>query len=73
MNPKRKLTIELKELPPRAEKLNPDEISKIFGGCQQGNFPCTQKSTKLACCPGLTCTTFFISGPGVSTNQDLCK
>ncbi len=53
MKQKRKLRIELKELPVRAVKLDPDDVSKVFGGCGVHNSPCVPD--KDDCCDNWSC------------------
>lgn len=49
--PPRTPTLDLHDLPPRAQSLGPDELSDVFGGCQHKGDDCGTKS----CCAGLTC------------------
>ena len=55
---KRRLFIHLDDLPPRAEPLATETLSKVFGGCST-----TLCSDALGgCCPGYRCT-IFVCGP----------
>jgi len=50
---KNKFNLKLNELPLRERKLDPDETSKIFGGCQQEYLRCDSIFAK--CCDGFVC------------------
>jgi len=43
----KKLVLELNELPQRAERLNPEQIQKVFGGCSKSEGICFKGSD---CC-----------------------
>lgn len=43
----RELVIELKDLPSRARQLEPDELRKVFGGCNGHRESCEKSSD---CC-----------------------
>ena len=47
---KRNLVIRLNDLPPRPQKLSPEALSKVFGGCS--TWFC---GAGVTCCPGYTC------------------
>jgi len=50
MESQEKLVIKINELPARAEKLSPDEVVTVFGGCREIGEPCACSP----CCEG-TC------------------
>ena len=39
--------IEIRDLPPRARQLNPDELEGVFGGCKKRGKKCSKKKD---CC-----------------------
>ena len=47
MNDRSKIRITLEPLPPRSRKLDPQELSKVFGGCKPRYDPCFQNKD---CC-----------------------
>jgi hypothetical protein len=46
--PRRPLSIDVKDLPPRATPLSEEAVSKVFGGCSQMWSGC---NTSADCCP----------------------
>jgi hypothetical protein len=55
---KRRLCIDLNDLPPRPTPLSLDSLAQVFGGCST-----TLCSAALGgCCPGYRCT-IFVCGP----------
>ena len=55
---RKKLAIEIRDLPPRARQLNPDELEGVFGGCVSAGSACfadadccydSEKSKHLCC------------------------
>jgi hypothetical protein len=54
-NSTRKLCIGLEKLPIRPMQINPDEASKIFGGCHSLHEVCFPGVEKNECCPNLKC------------------
>jgi hypothetical protein len=54
---KRKLAVEFLDLPLRTAKLDPEKISKVFGGCDTFGAPCQYRGSTWqgTCCDGMTC------------------
>lgn len=54
MEYKEKIVIKLDELPSRTEKLSPDEVSSVFGGCNGSGESCNSMRCG-DCCDGTKC------------------
>jgi len=51
----KKLVIKIEELPVRAHKLDPDILSKVFGGVCLGETEVCLRCDGLVCCSGYYC------------------
>ena len=51
-NTRRRTSITLEELPPRARAISNDALAGVFGGCTGGCYPCEDDKE---CCPGYSC------------------
>lgn len=61
---KRKLSVEVNELPARVEKLSPSQIKNVFGGCKQKGEICGGKDGD--CCDFLSCELAGSSADGTT-------
>lgn len=55
--------IDLDDLPPRAQSLDPDDLSDVFGGCAKPGQKCR---SDLDCCGGAKCASSGGSSTGTA-------